>query len=323
MSLPDLQELRAAQAIVAPHIIRTPYVPCYGERITASVPGIDLQLKLELFQRTGSFKPRGAVNVLSTLDKQALSRGVAAFSAGNHAIATAYAASVAGTSAKVVMPSSANAYRVASCKRYGAEVVLSDDIAAAFKEVERLSEQEGRTVIHPFEGPATTAGNASLALEILDIDKDVQDIVVPVGGGGLISGIAAAVKLMLPGCRVIGVEPEGACGMTKSLAQGSPLAEVTVNTIADSLGAPLHLPYSFDVIQQCVDDVVVVSDADIAAMMQLMFEDLKLAVEPAGAAALTAITGPLKDQLAGRRVVAIVCGSNIDAQSWQSLTALN
>ena len=258
--------------------------------------------------------------MLSSLAADALKSGVTAVSAGNHAIATAYAASVVGTSAKVVMPSTANAYRVETCKRYGAEVVLTESIAAAFKEVERLNQQEGRTVVHPFEGPATTTGNASLALEILGIDKDIQDIVVPIGGGGLISGIAVAVKSVLPDCRVIGVEPEGACGMMKSLEQGSPLPEVSVNTIADSLGAPLHLPYSFSMIQQCVDDVVVVSDADIVQMMRLMFEDLKLAVEPAGAAALTAIAGPLKNRLAGRRVAAIVCGSNIDIQSWQTLT---
>ena len=250
MNLPTIDELRSAQSRISPHINLTPYVPNYGERVSELVPDVDLQLKLELFQRTGSFKPRGAVNVLSSLAADALKSGVTAVSAGNHAIATAYAASVVGTSAKVVMPSTANAYRVETCKRYGAEVVLTESIAAAFKEVERLNQQEGRTVVHPFEGPATTTGNASLALEILGIDKDIQDIVVPIGGGGLISGIAVAVKSVLPDCRVIGVEPEGACGMMKSLEQGSPLPEVLVNTIADSLGAPLHLPYSFSMIQQ-------------------------------------------------------------------------
>lgn len=319
MTIPDLKILRAAHSRVAPHINLTPYISNYGQRLAASVPDIDLQLKLELFQRTGSFKPRAAVNVLLSLADDVLARGVTAFSAGNHAIATAYAANVVGTSAKVVMPASANAYRVAACQRLGAEVVFADNIAGAVEEVERLQQRENRTLVHPFEGPATTAGNASLGLEILELDTDIQDVVVPVGGGGLISGIAAAVKNVLPECRVIGVEPQGACGMAQSLEQGSPLSVVKVDTIADSLGAPVHMPYSFEVIQRCVDDVVVVSDADIVSMMRLMFEDLKLAVEPAGAASLAAITGPLKDQLAGRRVAAIVCGSNIDIRSWQSL----
>jgi len=136
----------------------------------------------------------------------------------------------------------------------------------------------------------------------------------------LISGIACAIKRVNPSCRVFGVEPEGAQGMSQSLAQGSPLDKVTVNTIADSLGAPLHMPYSYGIVKSCVDELVTISDDQMRNMMCTMFEDLNLAVEPAGAAALAAINGPLKDRLSGRRVAAVVCGSNIDRGTWLKLT---
>lgn len=318
--LPDLEAIRATAKKIAPFVRQTPYLKNYGAALSRQLPEIDLQLKLELFQQTGSFKARAAVAIVQDLSDAAKERGVTAFSAGNHAIATAYAASVGGVSAKVVMPSTANPYRVNTCQQYGAEVVLADSIADARLLVERLQREEGRTPIHPFEGRTTTLGTATLGLEIADADSQLQDIVVPVGGGGLISGIACAIKRVNPSCRVIGVEPEGACGMRQSLEQGSPLDQVTVSTIADSLGAPLHMPYSYGIVKTCVDELVTVSDDQMRNMMSTMFEDLNLAVEPAGAAALAAINGPLKDKLSERRVAAVVCGSNIDRGTWLKLT---
>ena len=319
-NLPDLESIRATAKQIAPHIRTTPYLENYGATLAQQLPDVDLQLKLELFQQTGSFKARAAVAIVQGLSDAAKAQGVTAFSAGNHAIATAYAAAVGGVSAKVVMPSSANPYRVKTCQQYGAEVVLADSIADARLLVERLQQQEGRTPIHPFEGVTTTLGTATLGLEIADADPQLQAVVVPVGGGGLISGIACAFKRVNPSCRVIGVEPEGACGMSQSLQQGSALDTVNVNTIADSLGAPLHLPYSYGIVKSCVDEVVTISDEQMRSMMRTMFEDLNLAVEPAGAAALAAICGPLKDSLSGCRVAAVVCGSNMDRGTWLELT---
>jgi len=294
---------------------------CHSNRIAELVPEVDLSLKMELLQVTGSFKPRGAVNTVLQLDEAALQAGITAFSAGNHAIAAAYAAKVCGTSAKVVMPTTANPYRVDGCRAYGAEVIQAETISRVVEVVEELQRSEGRALVHPFEGESTTLGTATVGLEICSDDKSLDAIVVPVGGGGLISGVALAAKHLLPGCKVYGVEPEGARGMSDSLARGKPLEKVSVNTIADSLGAPLHMPYSFSVVQQCVDDIVCVSDDELRAMMKVSFEELKLAVEPAGAASLAAIAGPLKERLKGQRVCALVCGSNIDPDTWFRLVA--
>lgn len=318
-ALPSLRQIQETASAIEPHIAATPQLDCFSARIRELTEEIDLSLKLELFQVTGSFKPRGAVNTVLQLDDAAMKAGITAFSAGNHAIAAAYAAKVCGTSAKVVMPATANSYRVGRCRAYGADVIHADSIARVIEVVESLQESENRSLVHPFEGESTTLGTATVGLEICNHDKALDAIVVPVGGGGLISGVALAARHLLPGCEVYGVEPEGARGMSDSLAIGKPLDKVNVETIADSLGAPLHLPYSFSVVQQCVADVVCVTDAALSTMMRTVFEELKLAVEPAGAASLAAIAGPLKERLRGKRVCALVCGSNIDPESWQRL----
>ena len=172
-------------------------------------------------------------------------------------------------------------------------------------------------LIHPFEGVHTFEGTATVGLEFMEDAPELDAVIVPVGGGGLIAGIAAAVKQMQPGCSVFGVEPSGACGMSESLKRGAALDSVPVNTIADSLGAPMHKPLSYNIVQELVDDVVCVSDTQLASVMRLMFTDLKLAVEPACAAALTALIHPLNDRLRGMNVGLILCGSNIDIDTWQ------
>ena len=317
--VPAIEAVRNTASRIAPYVNHTPQLDYYGSELPGLLPDIDLSLKQELFQRTGSFKPRGAVNVVLGLDDSEKEAGITAFSAGNHAIATAYAAQCAGVDAKVVMPASANPYRVEACKRYGATVLFADNIAEVLGVVERLQKEENRSLVHPFEGEATTLGTATLGLEMCEHDASLQAVVVPVGGGGLISGVAAAVKRMLPDCKVYGVEPLGADGMQQSLKLGHPLEHVDVSTIADSLGAPLHMPYSYSVVSACVDEFVSVSDDELRRMMRLMFEDLKLAVEPAGASALAAILGPLREKLKGLRVGAVLCGSNIGCDTWADL----
>jgi len=314
---PSLSQIEQTAALVSEHLVRTPTVPYYGNQLTSGVDG--LYLKLELLQRTGSFKPRGVLNALASLSSAELARGVTAFSAGNHAIATAFAAQKFGVSAKVVMPETANPLRVERCRSYGAEVLFGKRISDLISLVGELQEQEGRAMLHPFEGAATAQGTATVGLEVCRDAGELDAVIVPVGGGGLIAGVASAVKALLPQCAVYGVEPEGACGMRDSLERGAPLDEVHVNTIADSLGAPMHTPYAFAIVQQTVDRLVTVSDQALAETMNLMFTDLKLAVEPAGAASLAAFLGPLHQELQGKRVGLVICGANIDFQSYSTL----
>jgi threonine dehydratase len=274
--------------------------------------GARVLLKEELFQRAGSFKPRGALSVMLSLDGAALARGVTAVSAGNHAMAVAYAAGVLGTTAKVVMPKTANPFRVDRCRAMGATVELADDVHRAFARVKQIESEEGRTFVHPFEGPLTALGTATLGLELVEQAGDLDAVIVPIGGGGLCAGVAAAVKLASPTTQVFGVEPEGADTMRRSFAAGSPQAIEQVRTIADSLGAPHAAPYSFALCRRYVDDLVLVSDDALRRAMRLLFASSKLAVEPAGAAATAALVGPLRERLCGRRTAVIVCGANID-----------
>jgi len=289
----------------------TPVVRCAA--IEKSI-GANTQVfaKLEFLQRTGTFKARGALATLYSLSAEQLGAGVTAVSAGNHAIATAYAAQALGTSAKVVMLRAANRSRVQACQSYGAEVVLADDVHQAFDLAEAIQEEEGRYFVHPFDGPAVATGTGIVGLEICEQCDDVDAIVVPVGGGGLIAGIANAVKRLRPACEVIGVEPEGADTMHRSLASGEPARIDKVRTIADSLGAPFALPYSFGLCQMHVDRMSMVDDLQLRKAMGFLFREMKIAVEPACAASTAALLGPLRKDLAGKRIVLVMCGSNID-----------
>jgi threonine dehydratase len=314
---PSLEAIRTTRARLGGLVVTTP-VRRWDDPALARVvgSGTTVVLKEELFQRTGTFKPRGALAVMLDLSGEARARGVTAVSAGNHAMAVAYAAGALGTSAKVVMPRSASPFRVTKCRELGAEVELVEDVHVAFDRVRQIESEEGRTFVHPFEGPLTALGTATLGLELVEQAADLDAVVVPIGGGGLCAGVAAAVKLARPACRVFGVEPEGADSMRRSFDAGSPQAIDKVRTIADSLGAPHAAPYSFALCRKYVDDVVLVSDDALRRAMLLLFASAKLAVEPAGAAATAALAGPLRETLAGRRVALVVCGANIDAATF-------
>ena len=304
-------EIQAAHRELAPRLRETPAAEWQGHRLLARLPaGTRVLLKLELFQHTGSFKPRGALCVMQALDKDQLARGVTAVSAGNHAMAVAWAARTLGTHAKVAMPKTADSSRVQACRELGAEVVLTDDVALAFVAAQAFERDEGRTFVHPFEGPRTTLGTATLGYEFLRQTGQLEAIFVPIGGGGLCAGVAMAVKQLQPRCRVYGVEPEGADSMHRSFAAGSPQKIERVATIADSLGAPYALPWSFALCRRFVDELVKVTDAELCRALALLFADQKLAVEPAGAAATAALL-QLLPRLAGQRVGLIVCGGNV------------
>ena len=314
---PTPEQSRETRARVAPWIERTPvrrWVPDPG--IAPLPAGSEVFLKLELFQRTGSYKVRGALNNVLGADAETLQRGVTAVSAGNHAISVAYAARAAGTTARVVMLSSANPARVARCRNFGAEIEFADDGATGFARMEEIARQEGRLAIHPFEGEATVFGTSTVGLEIAEQLPALEAIVIPIGGGGLVSGTASIMKQLAPACTVYGVEPVGADSMRRSLDAGEPVALDRIDTIADSLGAPHAAPYSFGLVQRYVDDVVLVDDDAIRAALKALFLDAKLVAEPASAAPLAAACGPLRERLEGRRVGLVLSGSNIDLDTF-------
>jgi threonine dehydratase len=314
----DLDRIRDARARLGDAVLTTPVLELAGAGAGAGIPPV---LKLELFQVTGSFKPRGALLNVMALTRAERDRGVCAVSGGNHAIATAYAASRMGTRARIVMLATASPLRAAQCRAWGAEVDFAATIHEAFERAEALCHAEGLRLIHPFEGLTTALGTATLGLELVEQAAGLEAVVVPVGGGGLAAGVAAAVKQLRPGCAVYGVEPAGADTMRRSLEAGHPVGIDQVRTIADSLGAPYALPISFGLCRRYLDDLVLVDDAALRAAMRYLLERAKLAVEPAGAAATAAWLGPLRERLAGRRVGLVVCGSNIDAASFARLVA--
>lgn len=315
-----LAEIRNAASELGDRVRTTPVQLLGGPEIDEEF-GVQTRvyLKLELFQVTGTFKARAALLNALSLSPQARSRGLTAISAGNHAIAVSFAAREVATSAKVVMIASANALRIQRCKAYGAEIQLAPDAHAGFELVEQIAREEGRALVHPFEGRTTALGTATLGLELCNQLPDLDAVVVPIGGGGLCAGVASAIKLLNPGCKVFGVEPEGADSMYRSFQAGEPRSIERVATIADSLGAPYALPISFGLCRRNVDRLVRVSDEALRAAMRFLLRNAKLAVEPAGAAATAALFGPLKETLRGKRVALIVCGSNIDEASYARL----
>jgi len=312
---PKIDAVRVLHGRLQEWLIRTPVLRCRSlEDYVGEV--FEIHAKLEFLQRTGTFKPRGALSVMLGLDAQQKKAGVTAVSAGNHAIATAFAARAVGTSAKVVMIMNANPLRVERCRDFGAEVVLADDVHSAFDVAEEIQNKEGRFFVHPFEGSDVVLGTATVGLEICEQVPDMDAIIVPIGGGGLCAGISSAVKQLKPRCEVIGVEPVGADSMHRSFASGKPESIEKVATIADSLGAPFALPISYELCKENVDELVLVSDDELKETMGLLFRELKIAVEPACAASTAALIGSLSGRFSGKKVVTVMCGSNIDWQTF-------
>ena len=308
---PTIDAIRSLRDSLAEAMRVTPMLRCAAIEQTLG-NGSTVWGKLEFLQRTGTFKARGALSNLMQLSKEQLTSGVTAVSAGNHAIATAFAAQAVGTTAKVIMLGSANPFRVAVCREYGAEVIIVDDVHEAFEVAEKIERDEGRFFVHPFEGPAVATGTGTVGLEICDQLDVIDALIVPIGGGGLMAGISSAVKQLRPAVEIIGVEPTGANSMHLSFAAGEPRSIDKVRTIADSLGAPFALPYSFELCRANVDRLVEVDDLALRKTMGFLFQNMKFAVEPACAASTAALLGPLRDDLSGKRVVLVYCGSNMD-----------
>ena len=318
---PSIDAIRANRERLGDLVLTTPVRKLEDDAVNAVVGReTKVWMKEELFQKTGSFKPRGALSVMLDLDKQRLSKGVTGMSAGNHAISLAYSSRILGTTAKVVMPWSANPFRVQMCRDLGAEIVFANDVIHAFDIVKEIAGAEGRTPVHPYEGPKTTLGTATVGMEFIDQMNekgvDLEAVIIATGGGGLSSGVATAVKQMSPSSEVYVVEPEGADTMYRSFIENAPQGLDKVRTIADSLGAPRCEPYSFALNRAFVDEVVLVSDDQIRDAMRILFRSAKLVTEPAGAASLAALMYPLRERLNGKTVGIIVCGGNIDAESF-------
>jgi len=317
----DLAAIRATARENAADVLHTPVAPLHGATVHRLLGAADTWMKLELFQRTGSFKARGALTAVRRLTPEQRARGITAVSAGNHAVAAAFAAQQAGVSAKIVVLASANPARMALARSYGAELLVAPDGASGFAMVEALVRDEQRTFIHPFEGESPSLGTATVGLEFAEQVPDMDAVLVAIGGGGLASGLSAAIRKMQPNCRVIGVEPEGNDVMSRSFAAGSPQRQEKSSTIADSLAPPMTLPMAYGLCRRHIERVVTVSDDAICRAMAVLFRDAKLAVEPAGAAALAALLGPLRDELRGKRVGVVVCGANIDAETFSQQLA--
>lgn len=316
LRVPDLADIEAARAALRPYVRVT---PVFERDDLPPLAGTRVNFKFELLQVSGTFKARGAFSSLLALDAPARAAGVTAISSGNHAVAVAYAAMRLGISAKVVMIKTANPARVALARGCGAEVLLAEDGPTGFAMVREIEREEGRFFVHPFNSYRTILGTATLGAEWAEQAASggrLDAVILPIGGGGLAGGAATALKQSMPGITVYGVEPEGADAMSQSFTTGGPVKMGKMHSIADSLMAPHTEAYSYGLCRRNVDELVRVSDDALRTAMRVLFEELKLAVEPACAAATAAALGPLRERIAGLRVGVLLCGSNMDAAAF-------
>ena len=305
-----LDDVLAARAAVGDRVHRTPVFSSatLGERI-----GARAYLKAELFQRTGSFKPRGVLTKLTSLTSDEKRRGVIGISAGNHAQALAYAAAVEGVDALLVMWTGASEQKIAATRGYGAHVDLTArDPAGAFERLAELEADTGRTLVHPFDDPLVIAGQGTVGLELVEDVPEVDVVVCPVGGGGLVSGLATAVKGRRPDARIVAVEPEGSRALTDALAAGEPVP-VQPTSVADGLNAPFAGANCLAVSRELVAYTVLVTEAEIVGAMRFLYERAKLACEPAGAAATAALLAGKVPLARSETVVSVVSGGNVAA----------
>ncbi|MFB6255101.1 MAG: threonine ammonia-lyase [Halobacteriaceae archaeon] len=306
----ELDDILAAQNELADIARRTPidYSHTFSD-----MTGAEVHLKLEMFQRTGSFKIRGATNRIRSLTDEEKENGVVTASAGNHAQGVALAASRSGVDAKVVMPESAAVSKINATQSYGAEVILyGDDYNEAQSKAHQIESEENRTYVHAFNDEKVIAGQGTIGLEIIEDISDVDTVVVPIGGGGLISGVATAIKAKNPETRVIGVQAAGAASVATSLEKGEIYQIDEVNTIADGIATRKIEPLTFEIIKDQVDEVVTVSDQEIAIAVMLLLERGKTLVEGAGAVPLAALLNERFEFTDGEVIVPVLSGGNID-----------
>ena len=305
-----LSRIREAAGRIAGKVHRTPLLSATG---IGRPFGARLSLKCENFQKTGSFKPRGALNKVLSLPPEERARGLVTVSAGNHAQALAWAARIAGAACTVVMPTGAPQSKIEATRDYGAAIVLHDDRATLFDRLAEVRDARGLVFVHPFDDPEIMAGAGTTGLEILEDLPDADVVLVPVGGGGILGGIASAVKQLHPKTKVVGVELAEGPGLAPALAVGKP---VTVNrpwgTLADGMTPPFVGALPLEIAKEAVDEVVVVSEAGIVEAMKLLMTRAKLYVEGAGAASTAALIEGKVRFPSETKVVALVSGGNVD-----------
>jgi threonine dehydratase len=313
-----LDDVYAARDRIGGRLHRTPML---SSRTLSERVGVPVHFKAELLQRTGAFKPRGVLNKLATLTEEEKARGVISISAGNHAQALAYASAVEGIDALVVMWQTASAMKIAAARAYGATVDDSPpDIPAAFEHLDKLVAETGRTLVHPYDDPLVMAGQGTVGLEMLEDVPDADVIVVQVGGGGLVSGIATAVKGLRPDARVVAVEPELSNALAASLAAGAPVT-IEPTSIADGLNGPYAGP---NCVRVCLDlgvESVLVTEEELKEGFRFMYGRMKLACEVAGAATAAALLAGKIDLEPGNTVAAVVSGGNIAAPTAAAILA--
>ena len=304
----SLADIEAARERIAAHVHRT---PVYSSELLDAHAGARIHFKCENLQKVGAFKARGASNAVFSLSAGEAAAGVATHSSGNHGAALAMAARRRGIPAHIVMPASAPSVKQDAVAAYGGLVISCEPtLAAREATLERVVAGTGAHVVHPYADPRVIAGQGTVALEILEQVPDLDVIVVPVGGGGLLSGVAVAIKSLRPEVEVVGAEPEGADDAFRSFGLGELQPSIAPNTIADGLLAGLGA-LNFSLIQQYVDTILTVTDANIVAAMRLQWTRLKTVVEPSGAVSFAALLEH-PERFRGRRVVAVISGGNLD-----------
>jgi threonine dehydratase len=314
----SLDDVYRARERIAGRLHRTPML---SSRTLSELTGADVRFKAELLQRTGSFKPRGVLNKLATLSDEEKQRGVISISAGNHAQALAYASAVEGIDALVVMWQTASPMKIAAARGYGATVDDSaPDIPGAFERLDRLVEETGRTLVHPYDDPLVMAGQGTVGLELLEDVPAADVVLVQVGGGGLVSGIATAVKALEPGARVYAIEPELSNALAASMAAGESVT-VEAGSLADGLNGPYAGP---NCVRICLDlgvENILLSEDDIKEGFRFMYGRMKLACEAAGAATAAALLAGKVPLEPGETVAAVVSGGNVAPETAAAILA--
>lgn len=311
------QDFREAMERVAPHVYHTPLLT---SRILSERSGFDIRLKAEMFQRTGSYKIRGPLNKFAFLSEDERKRGVICSSAGNHAQGVALAAKLSGMRAVVVMAENATPSKIEATRAYGAEVVLHGMIwDEANEKAKQLTEERGLTYIHPFDDPRLIAGQGTLGMEIFEDFPEAEVVVVPIGGGGLISGVAMALKGLNPKIRIIGVESSGAPAMKLSVEKGHLVTLDAVDCIIDGLRVKRVGEHTFDAVRQFVDEVVALPDEQIFEALIWIMHHCKLVVEGAAAAPVAAVLNGLIKAPSGAKVVCVLSGGNVNLQQLKGL----
>lgn len=312
LHIPAFDDVRAAQARIAGQAHRTPVLT---SRTADQKVAATLFFKAENLQRIGAFKFRGAYNAIAALAPEVRRHGVIAYSSGNHAQAIAYAAQLQGTPATIVMPKDAPAMKMAATRGYGADVVLYDRYTEDRQAIsDRLARERGATLIPPYDHPDVIAGQGTAALELIEETGDLDMLVVPLGGGGLLAGSALSARALSPGCAIFGVEPEAGNDGQQSLAKGEVVHIPVPRSIADG-ALSTHVGYhNFPILQQTVDGIVTVTDAQLVETMRFFAERMKIVVEPTGCLAAAAVlNGTIP--CAGKRVGIVLSGGNVDVKS--------